>query len=310
MATRELARTSSDDVSTDEGSINTCRECGGQLLTEGGETRCRSCGLVVDTSRLERRGPRMYLDDENDRERTGGPLTNARHDRGLSTEIGYKRDAKGNELCSKTRRRISRLRREHNRAKWQSKADRNLGHGCTEIARMVSALGLGQDLREQAATLFRSAQDASLLPGRSIEAMATACVYAACRCAKQPRTFDEVSRISRVQLHRIRNAYSVLNRELGLPIPPQQPAAFVPRIASEVSVSAETRHKASQIAECAANMGLSSGRNPAGLAAACLEVAATESDADLTQVELASAADVCPATVRTHRDTLQEHLCD
>ena len=308
MATRELARTSSDDVSTDDGSINTCPECGGQLLTEGGETRCRSCGLVVDTSRLDRRGPRIYSDDESDRERTGGPLTNARHDRGLSTEIGYKRDANGNELCSKTRRRISRLRREHNRAKWQSKAERNLGHGCTEIARIVSALGLGQDLREQAATLFRSAQDASLLPGRSIEAMATACVYAACRCAKQPRTFDEVSRISRVQSHRIRNAYSVLNRELGLPVPPQQPVAFVPKLASEVNASAETRHEASELAERAAKTGRSSGRNPAGVAAACIEIAATDSVDEITQEELAAAADVCSATVRSNRDTLKKQL--
>ncbi|WP_424016165.1 transcription initiation factor IIB (plasmid) [Halorientalis pallida] len=308
MATRELARTSRDDVSTDEGAINTCPECGGKLLTEGGETRCCSCGLVVDTSRLDRRGPRIYLDDESNRGRTGDPVTNARHDRGLSTEIGYKRDANGNELCSKTRRRISRLRREHNRAKWQSKADRNLGHGCTEIARMVSALGLGQDLREQAATLFRSAQDASLLPGRSIEAMATACVYAACRCAKQPLTLDEVSRISRVQSHRIRNAYSVLNRELGLPVPPQQPAAFVPKLASEVSVSAETRHKASEFAEQAANTGRATGRNPAGVAAACLEIAATETDDEITQEELAAAADVCSATVRSNRDMLKKHI--
>lgn len=308
MATRELVRESSDDVSNDDRSIDACPECDGTILTDAGETRCRNCGLVVDASRLERRGPRIYSDDESDRERSGAPLTNARHDRGLSTEMGYRRDGNGNELCSKRRRRVSRLRREHNRAKWQSKAERNLGHGCTEIARMVSALGLGQDLREQAATLFRSAQDASLLPGRSIEAMATACVYAACRCAKQPRTFDEVGRISRVQLHRIRNAYSVLNRELGLPVPPQQPAAFVPKLASEVNVSAETRHEASELAERATKTGRASGRNPAGVAAACLEIAATGTQDKITQEELAAAADVCSATVRSNRDALQKYL--
>jgi transcription initiation factor TFIIB len=138
--------------------------------------------------------------------------------------------------------------------------------------------------------------------------MATACVYAACRCAKQPRTLVEVSRISRVQLDRIRNAYSVLNRELGLPVPPQQPAAFVPKLASDVDASAETRHEASELAERAAKTGLVSGRNPAGVAAACLEIAATGAQDVITQEELAAAADVCSATVRSNRDTLKEHI--
>ncbi|WP_432613037.1 hypothetical protein [Halorientalis regularis] len=95
---------------------------------------------------------------------------------------------------------------------------------------------------------------------------------------------------------------------MGLPVPPQQPVAFVPKLASEVDTSAETRHEASQIAERAAETGRSSGRNPAGVAAACLEIAATDTEDEITQEELAAAADVCSATVRSNRDTLKKQL--
>lgn len=47
-----------------------------------------------------------------------------------------------------------------------------------EIRRITSNLDLGTNLRDQACQLFRSAQRADLIRGRSIESMAAACVYA------------------------------------------------------------------------------------------------------------------------------------
>ncbi|AQL44721.1 transcription initiation factor IIB (plasmid) [Halorientalis sp. IM1011] len=308
MASSDIYADGFDEESTGKLPTNDCPDCPGTLVTEQGETRCDTCGLVVEAARLDRRGKRIHPRDETKRERTGAPLTNARHDRGLSTTIGRGQDAKGNELPNQKRRQLSRLRREHSRATWQSKAERNLGHGCTEIARLVSALGLDRAIREQAATLFRTAQDASLLPGRSIESMAAACVYAACRCAEQTRTLAEITRVARVAESRVRNAYQTLNRELNLPIPPQEPAAFVPKLASAVDAAPETRRAAIALADQATETGLSSGRDPAGFAAACLEVAATEHNGDVTQEALATAADVCPVTVRANRNTLQAQL--
>jgi len=50
----------------------------------------------------------------------GAPLTAARHDRGLSTEIGRGKDANGNNLWAK-HQRLSRMRREQSRGRFQSK---------------------------------------------------------------------------------------------------------------------------------------------------------------------------------------------
>nr|WP_246391704.1 hypothetical protein [Halosimplex pelagicum] len=120
----------------------------------------------------------MY--DEDERERTGAPLTAARNDRGLSAEIWRGTDANGNELSGQKRRRLARMCREQTRGRWRSKAEQNLAHGLDEVRRLASALDLSQSLCDQACRLVRSTQNEDLLRGRSIGALAAASVYGAC----------------------------------------------------------------------------------------------------------------------------------
>jgi transcription initiation factor TFIIIB Brf1 subunit/transcription initiation factor TFIIB len=82
-------------------------------------------------------GPEWRAYDADERERTGAPLTAARHDRGLSTEIGHGTDARGNELSGQKRRLLARMRREQTRGRWRSKAERNLAHGLSEVHRLA-----------------------------------------------------------------------------------------------------------------------------------------------------------------------------
>jgi len=170
-----------EDVQADT-SANQCPECGGHVTTNSVETVCEDCGLVLESQPIDH-GPewREFGDDETDPKRTGAPLTPARHDRGLSTEIGRKTDGNGNGLSGSKRCQLGRLRREHNRGRWRSKAERNLVHGLTEARRIASALGLPESIRDQACALYRSASSEDLLRGRSIETIAAASVYAACR---------------------------------------------------------------------------------------------------------------------------------
>lgn len=127
-------------------------------------------------------GPEWRVYSEDERERTSAPLTAARHDRGLSTEIGRGTDANGNELSAQKRRQLARMRREQTRGWWQSKAEQNLAHRLSEVRCLASALYLFDTLRDRACQLFRNTQNQDLLRGRSIEAIAAASVYVACRC--------------------------------------------------------------------------------------------------------------------------------
>lgn len=202
--------------------------------------------------------------------RTGGPLTVARHDCGLSTEISYKTDAHGTELTGRKRTQLARLRREQARGRFQSKAERDLAHGLSEVRRIASGLGVADSTWNQAYQLFRSAQNEELLRGRSIESMAAACVFGACRCSGASRLLVEVGELARVASSRVENAYRILNTELGPPAPPATPTQFVPRIAAEVDCSDRVRRRAHTLAEEATDATVTAGVHPAAFAAACV----------------------------------------
>lgn len=281
--------------------IPTCPECDGDLERDSYETVCGDCGLVVDTDRLDR-GPewRSFADDETDRARTGAPLTRSRHDRGLSTEIGYTR------VKGRKRRQFARLRRQHNRANVPTKADRNQIYAFTEIRRLVGALSLTYSVRDQACALFDSAQSEGLVRGRSLEGFAAAAVYVVCRTNGVSRTPSEIVEHARADANELRAAYDAMNRELGLPTGPIDPREYIPRFATELGVPRDVERRATELAAEATEIGSMGGRKPSGVAAACLYAAAEDADYALTQRDAADAADVTPVTVRNAYRVLRD----
>ncbi|MFB6205412.1 MAG: transcription initiation factor IIB family protein [Haloglomus sp.] len=278
---------------------NTCPECDGRLHSEGTETVCEACGLVVEKDTLDR-GPewRNFSDDDTDPRRTGAPLTRSRHDRGLSTEIGRSTRLKGRK-----RRRVARMRRHHRRASIGGKSDRNQVYGFTEVRRLVAQLELPESVRDRACVLFESAQDAGLLQGRSIEGFAAAAVYATCRTASVSRTRREIVDTARADASELAAAYDALNRELGLPTGPIDPTEYLARFASKLDLPRAVERRARALASAGERAGLVNGRNPSGFAGGCLYAAARERGHDLTQREAAEVADVTPVTLRSaYRD--------
>ncbi|QIB72907.1 transcription initiation factor IIB family protein [Halogeometricum borinquense] len=285
----------SEARSPDDATLTTtCPECDGRLHAEGQETVCGDCGLVVSEYTIDH-GPewRSFADDDRNPKRTGAPLTQSRHDRGLSTEIGRSTRVKGRK-----RRRLARMRKQHNRARISTKRERNQVYAFTEIRRLTSALSLPERIRDHACSLFKSAQNEDLLRGRSLEGFAAACVYAACRVANVSRTVGEVVAEAKATEAEQSAAYDALNRDLGLPVGPVDPVEYVPRFASRLDLSRDVERRAREYAAEAAAEGISVGRNPSGVAAGCLYTAARDLDVEVTQTEAADVADVTPVTLR------------
>ncbi|WP_232686536.1 transcription initiation factor IIB [Halobacterium zhouii] len=280
----------------------TCPECQGDVHRRNTESVCANCGLVVDEDRIDR-GPewRTFEGDDRNPERTGAPLTRSRHDRGLSTKIGRSTRLKGRK-----RRQFARMRRQHKRASIPSKADRNQVYGFTDIRRLVGALSLPRSVRDQACALFDSAQSEGLLPGRSIEGFSAAAVYAVCRTNGVSRTLDEVEEVARADESEIQAAYDAMNRELGLPTGPIDPREYLPRYATELDLGNDVERAARGFADTAEERNLVSGRNPSGVAAACLYAAAQEHGVGLTQADAADVADVTAVTLRSNYYDLQD----
>jgi transcription initiation factor TFIIB len=288
-----------------------CPECGGSLRTdtEHGETVCSECGLVVDEDEIDR-GPEWRAFDASEKEeksRVGAPTSKMMHDKGLSTNIGWQdKDAYGNSLSSKQRQKMQRLRTWNERFRTRDSKERNLKQALGEIDRMASALGLPDNVRETASVIYRRALDEDLLPGRSIEGVATAALYAAARQAKTPRSLDEVTNVSRVDKDEIARTYRYVVRELGLEIQPADPKSYVPRFASELGLSDEAERRARQLLDSATEAGITSGKSPVGLAAAAVYAASLLVNEKVTQSEVSEVADISEVTIRNRYHELLE----
>jgi transcription initiation factor TFIIB len=288
-----------------------CPECGGPLVAdeEHGETVCEDCGLVVEEDSVDR-GPEWRAFDSTERDsksRVGAPTTKMMHDEGLSTNIGWQdKDAYGRQLSSRQRQKMQRLRTWNERFRTRDSKERNLKQALGEIDRMASALGLPENVRETASVIYRRALDEDLLPGRSIEGVATASLYAAARQAGTPRSLDEITAVSRVEKDEIARTYRYVGRELGLEIEPADPEQYVPRFASELGLSDESERRARQLLRSAKEQGIHSGKSPVGLAAAAVYAAALLTNEKVTQSEVSDVANISEVTIRNRYHELLE----
>jgi len=288
-----------------------CPECGGDVVTdaEHGETVCEDCGLVVEEDEIDH-GPewRAFDSAEKDRKsRVGAPTTNMMHDKGLSTNIGWQnKDAYGRSLSSEQRQKMQRLRTWNERFRTRDSKERNLKQALGEIDRMASALGLPQNVRETASVIYRRALDEDLLPGRSIEGVSTASLYAAARQAGTPRSLDEIANVSRVEKDEIARTYRYVVRELSLEIQPADPESYVPRFVSDLELSEEVERRARSLLKTAKEQGVHSGKSPVGLAAAAVYAASLLTNEKVTQSAVSEVASISEVTIRNRYHELLE----
>jgi transcription initiation factor TFIIB len=311
---RARARTSESETEDESAAADEslhCPECGGPLATdtEHGETVCEHCGLVVEEDEIDH-GPEWRAFDASEKDqksRVGAPTTNMMHDKGLSTNIGWQnKDAYGNSLSSRQREKMQRLRTWNERFRTRDSKERNLKQALGEIDRMASALGLPDSVRETASVIYRRALQDDLLPGRSIEGVATSALYAAARQAGTPRSLDEITAVSRVEKDEIARTYRYVVRELKLEIKPADPEQYVPRFASDLNLSDESERRARQLLQNAKEAGIHSGKSPVGLAAAAVYAASLLTNEKVTQSEVSEVANISEVTIRNRYHELLE----
>ncbi|WP_435062305.1 transcription initiation factor IIB [Halobaculum sp. EA56] len=301
MTTRRRERERSDDHDPEHVDPEEVDEAD-LVHTDDGEVIHEPTGLVVEEDAVDR-GPEWRAFDAAERDRksrVGSPMTRTMHDKGLTTTIDWRdRDAGGRELSAEKRSRMKRLRTWQERIRTQDAGERNLRLALSEIERMSSAQGVPQSVREVASTIYRRALDEDLIRGRSIEAMATASLYAACRQQGIPRSLDDFVGVARVDRREFARAYRYISGELGLALEPVDPAEHVPRFCSELGLPEEVKRRATRIVDATTAEGLHAGKSPTGFAAAAIYLASTLSDHKRTQSEVAEVADVTVVTVRS-----------
>ena len=203
---------------------------------------------------------------------------------------------------------MDRLRRYDNRSKFDETWRRNLSIAMAELDRMSAALHLPQNLKEQAAVLYRKALKMDLIRGRSIDAFVAATIYATCRQAQVPRPLKEISSLSTREHGEIARTYRLILREMNLKMPIDGPMKFIPSIAAKLKIRRDTEQLAIEILRKAKTKNGLSGKDPRGLAAAALYMACIQNDDKRIQKDVADAAGTTEVTLRNRLRGLEKTL--
>jgi len=294
--------------------VEECPECRSKSLTrdyERAEIVCNDCGLVIDEKIMDL-GPEWRAFDFEQRvkrSRVGAPMTYTIHDKGLSTVIDWRnKDSYGKDIAPRKRAQIYRLRKWQQRIRVSNATERNLAVALTELDRVASKLTLPKNVRETASVVYRRAVEKGLIRGRSIEGVAAASLYAACRQCKVPRTLDEIADSAKLNRKEIGRTYRFVARELNINLNPTTPIDYVPRFGSELKLSGEVQSKAIEILKKAMDQELTSGRGPTGVSAAAIYIASVLLGDRRTQREVADVAGVTEVTIRNRYKELAERL--
>ena len=280
--------------------------------SESGEVICSSCGTVISDRNQEISRPewRFYsAEQENDRSRTGIPITLAKADMGLATLIGKDdRDASGHLLDGAMRNRMQRLRRWDLRTRNHTASDKNLLQAFSKLDVLKDKLALSDAVVEKIAYIYRKVQHRGLIRGRTISGLIAAAIYAGCREMETPWTLKDIAAASNVKRKDIARNYRMLLFELNLKVPNADPIKCIVKVANRANLTENTKREAIAIMKDVAKKEISAGKDPMGLAATVLYLSCLRTGEETTQTQIAQASGVTEVTVRNRLKDLKRKL--
>jgi transcription initiation factor TFIIB len=292
----------------------TCSNCSSDRIIhdpESGEIICSSCAMVISDriQNITLPEQRNFNDNESENQkRTGIPVSLARYDMGLSTIIACTdRDASGRPLAAEMRTKMQRLRTWDSRTSY-SYLNRNLTQAFDDLDILKDKLALSNAVMEKAAYIYRKIEDRGLIRGRTISGMMAAAIYAACREVGTPWTLRDVAAASNVTRKAIARNYRLLLFELDFKVPNADLMKCVAKVANKANLSENTKRQAIGIMNEASRKGISTGKDPMGIAASILFIASLRTGEYRTQSQIANASGVTEATIRNRYKELKNKL--
>jgi transcription initiation factor TFIIB len=280
--------------------------------SESGEVICSSCGTVISDRNQEISRPewRFYsAEQENDRSRTGIPITLAKADMGLATLIGKDdRDASGHLLDGAMRNRMQRLRTWDLRTRNHTASDKNLLQAFSKLDVLKDKLALSDAVVEKIAYIYRKVQHRGLIRGRTISGLIAAAIYAGCREMETPWTLKDIAAASNVKRKDIARNYRMLLFELNLKVPNADPIKCIVKVANRANLTENTKREAIAIMKDVEKKEISAGKDPMGLAATVLYLSSLRTGEETTQTQIAQASGVTEVTVRNRLKELKRKL--
>jgi transcription initiation factor TFIIB len=187
--------------------------------------------------------------------------------------------------------------------------ERSLMKLLEKIESLSTKLSLPPNLAETAAYLIRSSKIKEYARNKGQKEIAASMIYLACRICNINRTLKEVSDIANLREKDVAKYY----RALAQNFPTSQIARlsisnYVTKLANILSMSTKVERVAISLASKIGESEITLGKNPVGLAAACVHIASTLSDEAVSLEDIAVAVDITPLTVRSRtKEILQSY---
>ncbi len=289
-----------------------CPSCGSTFIvdSERGERICRSCGYVASSAVDE--GPEwkaIDLEEKAKRVRAGAPVTLTLHDLGLSTDIGEGgRDFHGKHLDPAMLATVQRMKKWQSRVRTADSRERALYVVLKRISELCGALSLPENVAETAAYTYRISAKMKVAKGKSIMGMTAATVYLACRKCGVNRTLKDIAAASGIRKGDLARYFRLVLRDVEKEyVPPPPVEKYISKIINLARLDTKIELLALQL--CRQTNGvLSSGRTPAGLAAAYVYVSAIMLGDHIPVREIAEVADITGVTIRNRCRELLENF--
>jgi len=303
-----------DEENPQQETIVKCSECGSRDLLrdeDKGEVCCSDCGLVLIENEIDLGAEwRVFSSDQSDeKSRTGAPMTNMIHDRGLSTDIDWQnKDYSGKAISSRHRSQLHRMRKWQRRARTTNSRERNLSKALPEITRICVNLGIPKSMIEEASLLYRRSVEVDMVRGRSIDALVASAVYAVCCRNKLGRTLEEVCKESPVGRKELTRTYKLMKQRLKLRMDVNRPQDYVESFCSKLGLPPNVNARVYKIIQDATELELVDGKSPTGVTAAAIYIACHLERHIRTQLEISTVSHVTEVTIRNRYKELASAL--
>ena len=179
-----------------------------------------------------------------------------------------------------------------------SSSDRTLVNAFREINNMADRINLPRTIVDRANVLFKQVHDGKSLKGRSNDAIASACLYIACRQEGVPRTFKEICAVSKVMKREIGRCFKLILKALETNVDLITSGDFMSRFCANLGLSSAVQRASTLIAKRAVELDIVPGRSPISVAAAAIYMASQASQEKRTPREIGDIAGVAEVTIR------------
>ncbi|KAF7993641.1 hypothetical protein HCN44_010236 [Aphidius gifuensis] len=257
-----------------------------------GDQICSECGLVVGDRVIDVGSEWRTFSNEKsgvDPSRVGGPENHLLNGSDLSTMIGPGTGAASFDAFGTAK--------YQNRRSMNS-SDRALTNSYREIITMADRINLTKAIVDRANNLFKQVHDGKNLKGRSNDAIASACLYIACRQEHVPRTFKEICAVSKISKKEIGRCFKLILKALETSVELITTGDFMSRFCSSLGLKNMVQRAAAHIAKKAGDIDIVPGRSPISVAAAAIYMASQASEDKRTQKEIGDIAGVADVTIR------------